>query len=430
MDGDRGRSVDAVIFGATGFTGERVVRAAIRKQKQEPGFTFAIAGRSVDKLRQVLNRCKQISGLGEFEVKLIEADVSRPESILEMCRQGKVVINCVGPYRFYGEQVVKACVDAGTHYVDISGEPQFLESMQLRYDQQAREKGIYIVGACGFDSIPSEMGVAFTKKHFDGDLNSIETFLSFKAGPEGTSAHYATWESAVHGISAAAELSPIRKQLFAQRLPRPTHKVEEKKVFYNEDVRGWAIPFPGADRSIARRTEYLEFTEQNHRPVQVISYLKTGSIINTAQIVIFGALFMFMAKFKFTRDLLLKYPKVFSMGFFSHEGPTEEQMRNTSFRMEIVGRGYSQKLSSPDEVHTAVPDKRIVAEVTGPDPGYNATSAMVLESAMTILEESGQPKSRIPRFGVLPPGYAFENTGLIGRLHDHGIGFKVISKDA
>lgn len=68
-------------------------------------------------------------------------------------------------------------INAGTHHVDVSGEPEFMERMQLEYDDLAREKGVYIVSACGFDSIPADMGVQFFEKHFDGEVHAVETYL-------------------------------------------------------------------------------------------------------------------------------------------------------------------------------------------------------------------------------------------------------------
>lgn len=75
-------------------------------------------------------------------------------------------------------------INAGTHHVDVSGEPQFMERMQLEYNDLAREKGVYIVSACGFDSIPADLGMVFLEKHFDGEVHSVETYLkSWPTGP-------------------------------------------------------------------------------------------------------------------------------------------------------------------------------------------------------------------------------------------------------
>lgn len=94
-------------------------------------------------------------------------------SLVEMAKQGKVVLNCVGPYRFSGKQVVEACIEAGAHCVDVSGEPEYLERVQLDCDAQAKEKGVYIVGSCGFDSIPADMGIVHLIKNFGGTFYNM-----------------------------------------------------------------------------------------------------------------------------------------------------------------------------------------------------------------------------------------------------------------
>jgi short subunit dehydrogenase-like uncharacterized protein len=101
------------------------------------------------------------------------ADLNDDKSIKEMCDKAKVLINCVGPYRFYGEKVVKQCIQSRTHQVDLCGEPEYLERIQLNYNKQARDNGVFIVGSCGFDSVPTDLGVVFTKKNFASKLNII-----------------------------------------------------------------------------------------------------------------------------------------------------------------------------------------------------------------------------------------------------------------
>lgn len=88
------------------------------------------------------------------------------ESIKSMCDKANLVINCVGPYRFHGEKVVKQCVESKTHHVDISGEPEFLEKSQLLFNDLAVQNEVFVVGSCGFDSVPCDLGIEFTKKEF------------------------------------------------------------------------------------------------------------------------------------------------------------------------------------------------------------------------------------------------------------------------
>merc|ERR1712088_797429 len=130
-------------------------------------------------------------------------NVKNQASLVEMCQQGKLLISAVGPYRFYGLQVMEAAVTAKCHYIDISGEPWFIESGEFKFDQQAKKNGVYAVSACGFDSIPSDMGVEFTRKEFakrfgaDKVLNEIQAYLGVGSDNKyGYTAHSTTLECA------------------------------------------------------------------------------------------------------------------------------------------------------------------------------------------------------------------------------------------
>ena len=158
------REFDIVVFGATGYTGQFVVEEVARTlQNENSKFNWAIAGRNKDKLNEVLKTAskqvdQKLDGIG-----LIDADVSNEESLLAMCKRTRLVMNCVGPYRLYGPPVIKACIEAGTHHVDVSGEPFYLETVQLLHNKEAEDKGIYIIGSCGWDSIPCDLGINFIK---------------------------------------------------------------------------------------------------------------------------------------------------------------------------------------------------------------------------------------------------------------------------
>ncbi len=119
------REFDVIVFGASGFTGQYVVEYLRGKPKLRVG----IAGRSAERLAR----------LGRPE-NIIIADVNNESAMRDMCRRGTVLLNCVGPYRFFGEAVVRACLAADTHYLDISGEPEFIESMELQYKEEAQKK--------------------------------------------------------------------------------------------------------------------------------------------------------------------------------------------------------------------------------------------------------------------------------------------------
>lgn len=147
-----------------------------------------------------------------------------------MTSSARLLINCCGPFRLYGEQVVKTCIETATHHVDVSGEPQYMETIQLNYHEAARDKGVYIISACGLDSIPADLGVIFLERKFEGTLNSVETYLSSKVedgtDTSGAAINYGTWESAVHSYHNKDELPKLRRQLFPNRLPNFKPKLQ------------------------------------------------------------------------------------------------------------------------------------------------------------------------------------------------------------
>ena len=116
---------------------------------------------------------------------------------------------------------MKACLEAGAHHIDLSGEPQYLETIQLRYHEEAERKGVYVVGSCGFDSIPADLGSMVLAQDMVGDVATIETYLKVTV-PDvpGPMINFATWQSAIHGFAHAKELGGLRKQLYPERMPK------------------------------------------------------------------------------------------------------------------------------------------------------------------------------------------------------------------
>ncbi|CAK8695990.1 unnamed protein product [Clavelina lepadiformis] len=409
---------DMVIFGATGFTGKFVVEE-VKRIASEESVSFTIAGRNRSKLIQVL----QETGLENLSNDIIMADVNDFQSLLVMCKRAKIVLDCVGPYRFFGEQVVRACVEGKANYVDISGEPQFLENMQLKYNDMAEAAGVYIVGACGFDSIPSDMGALFTKQQFPGTLNSIKSYLNILSGPRGAGLHFATYESAVYGISDVSSLKKIRRAFGFKPLPLVGPKLKLEGMFhYSSPLRCYAMHFLGADAAVVRRSQRIIYETFDEPPVQYSMYSCVGSIWSVIKMVIFGSIFMMLAKSAWGRSLLLKHPKFFTGGRCSHEGPSRKQMEETSFTLTMYGEGYSD--GNPDLGRKDKPDKKMTVRISAPEPGYIATPICLVQAALVILKET---ECLPPKGGVFPPGAAFCKTTLINRLQRNRINFAVIS---
>lgn len=382
------RPLDVVIFGASGFTGKYTVYESVKILQN---LKWGIAGRSKSKLETVLKEMGKKAGKNLDHIPIIIADVQDPDSLLAMAAQCRIVVNCCGPFRFFGEPVISACVDSGTNHVDVSGEPQYMEKMQLEYNDKAKEKGVYIVSACGFDSIPADLGVSYLEKNFAGGVvNSVETYLDTKITAASSSPiHYGTWESAVHGLSTAAELQSLRKRLFKERLPKFTPTLKNRPLLHRSALVGnkWCLPFLGSDRSVVMRSQRFLYESDEKRPIQMRPYFATPSLFYSVVIMFVGLVFGVLTRFCMGRSLLLRYPKIFSLGFVSHEGPSEEEMEGTTFTMSMHGKGWAEKLSSPTDQYTEPPNKEVTIRVSGTNPGYGATCVALLLSATTILKE-------------------------------------------
>lgn len=420
------RPYQFIVFGASGFTGQYVVEEVARVASATVGLqdlTWAIAGRNRSKLEQTLERAAVALGTPEIKSKeCIICDLNDLSTLTAMCQQGSIILNCVGPYRFFGEMVVKACIENGTHCIDISGEPQFLETMQLKYDATAAEKGVYVVGSCGFDSIPADMGVLYTRDQLKGTLTAVDSFVMLKTGPQGARFHDGTWKSAIHGMSDRSNLKKLRRQFEFKPLPIIGTKLKRRGgAFYSNKINQYAIPFLGSDASVVKRTQRYLYENLQESPVQYGSYASLGGIGSVILLIVTGFFFWCFTKCNFGRKLMMKYPSFFSCGYFTKNGPTKAQIEETSFTMTFFGEGY-QEGQDPKKGNPSV---KICTQVIGPEPGYVATPMAMVQAAITILwEQKLLPK----RGGVFTPGAIFSKTTLTERLNKRGIEFTVISR--
>ncbi|HCA36727.1 MAG TPA: saccharopine dehydrogenase, partial [Gammaproteobacteria bacterium] len=153
------KELDMIVFGATSFVGQIICRYLL-EEHTEPNFTWAMAARSQDKLEQLR------AELGEKSVSIpvVIADSFDDAALMAMCERTEVIISTVGPYAIYGEALVKACVNTGTDYCDITGESQWMKRMISYYSEQAKTRGTRIEHCCGFDSLPSDLGVKFLQE--------------------------------------------------------------------------------------------------------------------------------------------------------------------------------------------------------------------------------------------------------------------------
>ena len=385
------RKFDIILFGATGFTGGLTAEYLARNAGSK--LRWALAGRSEKKLQQVRERLIEINPeLSDLD--LIQADVEDADSIKAVAAVTKVVITTVGPYIRYGEPLVAACAAAGTDYVDLTGEPEFVDLMWLRYHELARSTGARIVNCCGFDSIPHDLGAYFTVLQLPTEVPlKVEGFVRAGGTFSGGTLH-----SAITAFSRLREYEKVRKA----RRAREGYPIDRKisstrqRVHFERDLGAWAVPMPTIDPQMVRRSAAAD--ERYGPNFSYGHYVLVKKISRVAALVSgVGAVFA-GAQIKFTREQLLKLK---SPG----DGPNEAQRQKGWFRVRFIGQGGG---------------KRVLTEVSGGDPGYGETSKMLAESALCLALD------RLPRkAGVVTPVQAMGDA-LIERLQAAGIQFKVL----
>ncbi|WP_027522869.1 trans-acting enoyl reductase family protein [Bradyrhizobium sp. Ec3.3] len=386
---------DIVVYGATGFTGQLVAEYLAAHYKDDKAPKWAMAGRSLDKLKSVRDAIG-----ASVDAPLIVADASDPASLKAMVAQTKSVITTVGPYQFYGEELLAACVAAGTDYFDLCGEPVWMRQMIDKYEAAAKTSGARIVFSCGYDSVPFELGTFFVQEEakrvhgapaarVKGRVRDMRGTLS---GGTAASAK-ATFDAVAKDLSLVA----ILNDHFALT-PGFTGPKQPKgnRAAYEEDLQSWAAPFMMA----------LINTRNVHRSNMLMGF-PYGHEFVYDEMVLTGPGEKGEANAK--RVMAANAEKTGPNAPKPGEGPSKEERENGLFNLLYVA-------IAPD-------GRQVRAGVTGDrDPGYGSTSKMISECAICLLRDTPD----VPG-GFWTPGAAMQHK-LIKRLVDHaGLTFKVES---
>ena len=406
---------DLVIMGATGFTGKLVVEYLIENYGVEnEEFTWAIAGRDINKLERLRSSFKYIDSNSNKIPRLV-VDSHDTNSLDKMTSISRLVISTVGPYLKFGEALVESCVKNCTHYCDLTGEVPFIRRSIDAFDIKAKKNNCRIVHSCGFDSVPSDIGVLLLQmdslKRFDKPCDEVNLYVrSIRGGLSG-----GTIDSMISIFKYMGSNPGHRKLLKSPFSLNPRESLKNntwqpilKSVKWDDDIQRWLCPFimAGFNSRIVMRTNAI--TDYRYgidfKYSEVSSYKKGLSGFLKA-VVMFIGLVLIQISLK-VRPLLWFLRKFFlpSPG----EGPSKEIRDNGFFKLEIIG--------SMDNI------KKIRLTVTGEgDPGYSATAKMITESALSILLN----QDRIPKVsGVLTPAAGI-GVVLAERLNDKGFNFSI-----
>jgi short subunit dehydrogenase-like uncharacterized protein len=385
------RAHDVVLFGATGFTGG--LTAGYLARHAPADLRWALAGRNRGKLEAVRAKLAEIDDrLAALD--LLVADSGDPASLRAVAEATKVVITTVGPYLSQGEPLVAACAEAGTDYVDLTGEPEFADLMYLKHDRRARETGARLVHACGFDSIPHDLGAWFTVRQLpEGVPLRVDGYVRASGMPSG-----GTFLSALTVLSRmSAGARAARERAAAE--PRPAGRFAHAPLGRPHRVAGagwWAVPLPTIDPEIVRRSAaaverygpdftYRHFAAVKHLPVLAGGAVGVGALFAAAQIP--------PARRALSRLLA------------PGNGPSPERRARSWFSVRFIGEGGG---------------RRVVTEVSGGDPGYDETAKMLAESALCLATDD------LPETAGQVTTAAAMGDALLDRLTKAGIRFETL----
>ena len=386
------RELDIVLVGATGFTGG--LTADYLAIHAPEGLRWGLAGRNPDRLAQVRERVASLDARWS-DIPLLQADVTDADSLRAVAERARVVATTVGPYLQHGEPLVAACAAAGTDYVDLTGEPEFVDRMWTAHHRTAVESGARLVHACGFDSIPHDLGALFTVGLLPDDQPiTLRGVVRAKGTFSGGTFHSA--------MGAFARARQMKEASAARRSaePRPegrTSKPGGARPQRDPVLGYWLLPLPTIDPIVVARSGAAlpaygpRFRYSHFAGTRTLRYA-AGAAVGVAALGL-------VAQVGPVRDLVLsRVPQ--------GEGPDEARREGSWFTVHFVGQAGGRTVRT---------------KVSGGDPGYTETAKMLAESALCLASDDLPPTA-----GQVTTAQAMGHA-LIDRLRAAGITFEVVT---
>lgn len=374
-----------VLYGATSFVGRWIADYLLA---HHPEVRFALAARNQGKL-DALKAKLAADHPGADALPTILADSDDVASLEAMARQATVVLTTVGPYALYGESLVQVCVATGTSYCDLTGEPQFVRRMIDRHHDEARDAGVRIVHACGFDSVPSDLGTFALQREavacHGAPCSRVDLVLKASRGgvSGGTAASMVTLMEQLDDPFVRDVMSDPYSLAPGDTGPDPG---ELRSARFDAVLGGWTGPFlmASVNERIVRRTNHLLAHRYGRDFVYQESMWMGRGLRARAKAAGLG-LGVRVGQAALQVDALrsLAEKRLPSPG----EGPSDRAVQKGFFVIELVGTNGEDG----PVVRATVKGER--------DPGYGATAAMIVEAALA----AGDPPAEGAVFGVTTP---------------------------
>lgn len=409
------RPYAVVLYGATSFVGKITAHylttfLSNAKDKNGTNVTWAIAGRDEDKLNKLQSELAS-------KVDIVIANSEDAASLDKMTKQTQVIISTVGPYLKYGEPLIKSCAENGTDYVDLTGEAIFIKDMMDKYQDTAKQSGARIVNSCGFDSIPSDLGVYFTQTKAEEKLGEACDVIHMRVKAAkgglsgGTIASMATIFEEV-GQDPSRRKQVANPYLLNDDKEAPSvRQTNISKPEYDSNHNRWVAPFVMASintRIVHRTNQLLDYEYGRDFKYDEAMWMKDGVKGKLSSYAMSAGLFGFATAMmiKPSREFLSKHvlPK-------SGSGPSKDEQENGYFDIRFFAQTATKET--------------INTKVTGDkDPGYGSTSQMLAQSALCLAQDIS--KEDIGG-GFWTPASAMGDK-LLARLEEHaGISFEVVA---